>query len=211
MRARNRPSCSIGPTAGSGSTRRGAHPGTSRPTKPGPAREPESKSSPGKAPPAPGLSGTRPRSPAPWPRPTRQRRCVGARESGAGDSGCRWVLGGPAGGGATGAAAAGRPDTHRPAVALRLLRPGVCSRRNRRPRGKRQQRGGGDPGACARPRPPARLLLAAPGTGHAPAPSQAVGGHQAVDRLDPGPRLWRGWELPPVAVTPPTASRSTPQ
>lgn len=145
MRARNRPSCSIG------STRRGAHPGTSRPTKPGPARAPESRGSPGKAPPAPGFSGTRPRSPASWPRPTRQRRRVGARESGAGG----W---GRAGGGATGAAAAGRPGTYRAAAALRLLRPGVCSRRNRRPRGS-WKRGIREAGAAQRPaRGPARRL-----------------------------------------------------
>lgn len=57
---------------------------------------------------------------------------------------------------------------------------------------KRHQRGGGGPEACARPRPPARLLLASPGTGHAQAASQAAGGHQAVDRLDPGPRICPG-------------------
>lgn len=104
---------------------------------------------------APGLSG-----PGPDPQPPGRgrpgsARCVGARESGAGDSGRRWVLGAGRRGGATGAAAAGRPDTYRPAVALRLLRPGVCSGRNRRPRGKRQQRGGGDPGGL---RGPARRL-----------------------------------------------------
>lgn len=198
MRARNRPSCSIGPTAGSGTTRRGAHPGTSRPT------EPESSSSPGKAPPAPGLSRTRPRSPAPWPRPTRQRCRVRARESGAGASGRCGAMRGRAGGGATGAVAAGKPGTYPAAAALRLLGPGVCSRRNRRPRGS-WKRGSREAGAA---QGPARSPAPAPPAGsapigrsrHRPRPGRVPG-----SRGPPGALSLARVGAALVAVTPPTA------
>ncbi|KAJ8785459.1 hypothetical protein J1605_007056 [Eschrichtius robustus] len=207
MRARNRHSCRTRRATGSCSPRSGAHPGTSRPTEPGPANKPDSRGGPWVGPPAPGLSGTA----------ADQRGSAAALGPGVPP---QWFWaprgnGGRAGGGATrsrrgtaSAVPALKSDTYRVAAALHLLLPlaqqqpapaatgssgrtgtgGKAGERRRWPRGPRAAP------PCAAP--PAALAPIGRSR-HRPRPGRAPGSRRrgAAEGGDCGTpsRRWRGF------------------
>lgn len=204
MKAGSRLSCRTGPAAGSCSPRSRAHAGTSRPTEPGPANEPESRGGPWVGPPAPGLSGTAADQGG-------QRRRAGAGSSAPVllDTGGQWRAGRN-----RGDPEQARSGQRGPSREVRHLPGGGCpapptpqAQQQPFPAAARELEerlgsGGGGPRARAQPRPappcaaPPAALAPIGRSRHRPRPGRAPGSPRrgAAEGVDCGTpaRRWRG-------------------
>lgn len=189
MRAGSQLSCRTGPAAGSCSPRSRAHAGTSRPTEPGPANEPESRGGPWVGPPTPGLSGTAADQGG-------QRRRVGAGSSAPVvlDTGGQWRAGR-----SRGDLEQARSGQRGPSREVRHLPGGGCpapptpqaqqlpAPAAARELEERQGSGRGGPRARAQPRPALRGPARSLGS-HWPLPAQATPRSRARQPAERGRR-----------------------